>query len=197
MMLRLVLVSIAASLGIQPPDVEKVRSWADNAQVWTANQLAAWDSRMPSGEEAFFADAVVSSDEAGASSAPFAESRTSIARETVADRVADSDAAFAAVVDRLATDFAVDQPQWSLNRPVVFEPAVAPDDLYPGVAFALNREAEGWNPLNAVVVNPSGGSVDLPPVHVGRLANAVRLTRDAVSAWANLLNGPAVVALTR
>jgi len=197
MMLRLVLVSIAASLGIQPPDVEQVQSWADGVQVWTTSQLAAWDSRMPGGEGAFLADAAVSPDDAGSSVVASAEPRTALTRETAGDHVAVSDAAFVAVVDRLAMDFAIDPPQWSWQRPVAFEPAVAPDDLYPGVAFALNREAEGWNPLNAVVVNPGGPSMDHARAHVGRLANAVRLTRDAVSAWAGLLNGPAVVALIR
>lgn len=36
-----------------------------------------------------------------------------------------------------------------------------------------------------------------PPVDPNRLANAVRLTREAVNAWASLLHGPAVVTISR
>ncbi len=64
------------------------------------------------------------------------------------------------------------------------------DTLYEGLAYALNREAEGLEPAAA---ERSGEAK--PSDRDGRLTNAVRLTRDAVYAWANLLHGPAVVTI--
>ena len=61
-------------------------------------------------------------------------------------------------------------------------------DLYPGVAFALNREAEGLQHDSPATAEPAGSG--------NRLTQAVRLTREAVQAWANLLHGPAVVVIS-
>lgn len=85
-------------------------------------------------------------------------------------------------VDRVSRGLAQATPP-----PVTFEPLVVGDDLYPGVAFALNREAEGL----ALIGREDSG------VERGgdRLTHAVRLTRDAVYAWANVLHGPAVVTI--
>lgn len=192
MMLRLALVSVAASLGIQPPDVEQVRSWAGGVQVWTANQLAAWDSRMPAGEGAFLADAEVAAEEAG-SQVVDADTTSG----PTPDRPAVADASFAAVVERFAADFEADQASRSGLLPVAFQADAASDDLDPGAAFAMSKQAEGWKPSNPVVADPEGQSVDGTTADAGRLATAVRLTREALTAWAGLLHGPAVVALTR
>lgn len=84
-----------------------------------------------------------------------------------------------------------------------FEPMDVDSDLYPGTAFALNREAEG-------LAHPSASTPEQPDVATvepakaaesadarGRLTQAVRLTREAVNAWASLLHGPAVVIISR
>jgi hypothetical protein len=66
-----------------------------------------------------------------------------------------------------------------------FDPMEVGDDLYPGLAFALNRAAEG------IVLAPPA-----PASSRGeQWAQAIRLTREAAFAWANLLHGPAVVAI--
>jgi hypothetical protein len=79
-----------------------------------------------------------------------------------------------------------------------FEPLEVADDLYAGVAYALNREAEGLD-LPAQPEPPRPTVVRLedmrPATTDSRLTHAVRLTRDAVYAWANLLHGPAVVTI--
>jgi hypothetical protein len=76
-----------------------------------------------------------------------------------------------------------------------FEPLVVGDELYPGVAYALNREAEGLNlPMTEPVASESH-AIRRPVGQTGGLIHAVRLTREAVYAWANLLHGPAVVTL--
>jgi hypothetical protein len=74
------------------------------------------------------------------------------------------------------------------------EPAEAPkpasledsDELYAGLADRLNREAEGIGaePVTAAVAPRSE-----------QWAQALRLTREAAFAWANLLNAPAVVSI--
>ena len=79
-----------------------------------------------------------------------------------------------------------------------FEPMVVGDDLEPGMAFALNREAEGLNLGSFRNAPPEvwvGREVESPDSR-GRLTQAVRLTREAVHAWASLLHGPAVVILS-
>jgi hypothetical protein len=146
-------------------------------------------------------------------------------RATVPD-----DAAFCYAQESVVEAFAADRA-----RP---EPLDVGDDLYPGLAYALNRSADGLNPVlcdpTAVAVAaarvrsfeppdaptpPDAGTVfalalnreseglDLPasspalveapppPRQGERLTQAVRLTREAVYAWANLLHGPAVVTL--
>lgn len=75
----------------------------------------------------------------------------------------------------------------------ISEPLEVEDDLYPGLAFALNREAEGISrPDTDDGRLPEDGETD-----DDQLSNAVRLTRDAVYAWMNLLQSQAIVALPR
>lgn len=69
------------------------------------------------------------------------------------------------------------------------EPLEIDGDLYAGEAYALNRLSDGIStpvpPDDAAGKNPN------------RLTNAVRLTREAVFAWASLLHGPAIVTIAR
>ena len=73
-------------------------------------------------------------------------------------------------------------------------PPESADDLYPGVAYSLNRQSEG---IDSLLVRRSGREVtiDLALESSARLVEAVKLTREAVYAWANLLHGPAVVTI--
>lgn len=80
-----------------------------------------------------------------------------------------------------------------------FEPLEVGNDLYTGVAYELNRKAEGLDPSTA----PETTRLTLAQVgetksleSADRLTHAVRLTREAMNAWANLLHGPAVVLIT-
>jgi hypothetical protein len=143
------------------------------------------------------------------------------------------DAALLAVVDA----FGHDGPSPAAEAPAPGEPLDVGDDLYPGVAYALNREAEGLhltdaarpakaaheiaetaNEEMAYVLNTEADGLDVAgetavastsddPVPApgctaevtdtgARLSRAVSLTREAVSAWASLLHGPAGVSLS-
>jgi hypothetical protein len=78
------------------------------------------------------------------------------------------------------------------------EPIEIAEDLYLGIAYELNRGAEGLD-LPAEQARAEKTSTqfedlartptETPFIH------AVRLTREAVFAWANLLHGPAVVTI--
>jgi hypothetical protein len=74
-----------------------------------------------------------------------------------------------------------------------YEPFDVGDDLYPGLAYSLNFDADGIDePLQADIVDPIATVSD-----GNQLRDAVRLTRDAVYAWMNLLQSPAIVAIPR
>ena len=63
-------------------------------------------------------------------------------------------------------------------------------DLYPGVAFALNRAAEGISPIEAMAraePTPTPAPV-AEPSRAERLSQAVKLTGQALDAWAGLLS---------
>lgn len=76
------------------------------------------------------------------------------------------------------------------------------EDLYPGEAYALNRLSDGLGrttaPTTAAAIEapaPAPAADLEPPRRSDRLTQAVRLTREAVYAWASLLHGPAVVTI--
>lgn len=154
----------------------------------------------------------------------------------------DPDAAFDVALGAVLRDFSDDL---AAHRPAptaavataapAFEPMEIGEDLYPGVAYALNRQAErpapgdltapvavpkgvaflapvaladGLYPALATVLNhqagteswisiPAANEVVATPTAGARLGRAFRLTREAVYAWANLLNGPAVVTISK
>jgi hypothetical protein len=60
------------------------------------------------------------------------------------------------------------------------------DELYEGLAYSLNREAEG------IAVDQE---TNADASRTEQWVHALRLTREAVFAWANLLHGPAVVTI--
>ena len=53
MAVRMVLVSLVASLGLSLPTSDDFHRWTSSTHEWLDTQLAAWDSRMPSGTQAF------------------------------------------------------------------------------------------------------------------------------------------------
>jgi hypothetical protein len=73
-----------------------------------------------------------------------------------------------------------------------YEPLELDDELYPGETYVLNR----GEPAPAVQEVESEGSTGSASTEK-QLGNAVRLTRDAVYAWINLLQSPAIVTISR
>jgi hypothetical protein len=89
----------------------------------------------------------------------------------------------------------------SMPRPT---PSVAPiavgDVLSPGLALTKKRAAGTKEPIPApayqVVASAPAPRNEVPSTGA-RLTHAMRLTREAVFAWANLLHGPAVVTISK
>jgi hypothetical protein len=89
----------------------------------------------------------------------------------------------------------------SMPRPT---PSVAPiavgDVLSPGLAFTKKRPAGTKEPIPApahqVVASAPAPRNEVPSTGA-RLTHAMRLTREAVFAWANLLHGPVVVTISK
>lgn len=112
--------------------------------------------------------------------------------QSLARQVAD---AFAGVPEAVVAD----QPAAPAFAPIAVQEISAMD-----IAVALNVESEGLvlptpAPAPAAPAVVSSPSVEEPRLDLsgraGRLGHAVRLTREAVYAWANLLHGPAVVTI--
>ncbi len=76
---------------------------------------------------------------------------------------------------------------------VRYELMVVGDDLYLGMAYALNRASEGFDLTSEGFISQEPAAAS----RVSQLSVALRLTREAVYAWSNLLHGPAVVAISR
>lgn len=159
---------------------------------------------------------------------PAAEAAEAPAPVSVAEAT-DPDAAFSSIVSEMAATFAADTTPTTgallaSSEPVDPAPANPPapaadelaglepvEDLYPGLAYALNRENEGLDPIpseaHAVEARaeppaPVATIEDAEPSadssRATRLAHAMKLTGQAVHAWAGLLSqGPSASVLQR
>ncbi len=110
------------------------------------------------------------------------------------DEWLDRDRAFASVVDAMATEFATERilvEGLASGASPQLEPLELGDDFDTLEAYALNRAAEGIGFVAPEAKRPAARNS-----RGSRFTNAIRLTREAVFAWANLLHGPAVVAIS-
>jgi hypothetical protein len=99
------------------------------------------------------------------------------------------DLAFEAVLEDVVSSFALDASTLAkADQAPRHEPLEVDENLYAGEAYALNRISDGiQEPIR---------TTDQTARSENRLTNAVRLTREAVIAWASLLHGPAVVSIS-
>ncbi len=94
------------------------------------------------------------------------------------------------------------------------EPALSQDELYPGLAYALNREADGLGQrLRTIATEPRSPSDSEPKGEIvrdddsqepqaitprgERIATAVRLTGQAMQAWLSVLQQSPTIASTQ
>lgn len=176
---RVLLVGVVAGLGLDLPSGSDLQHWMASGRGWVEQQVVAWTiERSAVGPvEAPAVDQVEAADAAPAGP------------KAVADDVFDT------VVNRMKASFAA--PAAPIVAPeaprlATFEPVEPAEDLYPGLAFALNRRSDGLSEPTPMVERPA---VEIPTTG-NRLANAVKLTGAAVHAWMDLLRkGPALVAI--
>lgn len=170
MALRLLLVSLVIGLGIDLPGGEEISSWARAGSDWVQSRL----------DDVLGSEAVV-------------ESKPS------------EDSDFVAIVDEMASTFSADlaRTERPLSRAqIVAEPIEVPEDMEPGIAYALNRasQGEGLTPEIITLGTPEAPTQKpeaVTMVRPSRVASAVSLTRQAVSAWWIVLRGAEVTAASR
>lgn len=173
---RVLLVGLVAGLGLDLPSGSDLERWLATGRGWVEDQVSAWSVERPG-------------DVAGGLEA------RGLASDSVPMPAAVADEVFEGAVDQLKAAFADDlAPAVAPEAPRLarFEPVEPAEDLYPGLAYALNRQAEGQGDPDPEP-GPPAPTATAPE---GRLATAVRLTGAAVHAWMDLLRkGPALVSI--
>lgn len=175
MTLRIMLVSLVTSLGLELPSGADVSSWAEAQSTWVR---AAMLDRSATGDEAPPALArVADRHQAG---------ETSEAPATACPKADHSDAAFEAATGAMAADLASDL--------LASQPEEAPAIDEAGSALALETPSPAEDDSVGCLANAEAGDemdeiiVEAEPApKVDRVSSAVRLTREAVQAWVDLL----------
>jgi hypothetical protein len=124
MVLRLVLVSIVAGLGVSPPAEDELAGWSRTAQTWLDARLAEWNATQPLDRSESVASSVLAEDFDVAALESAVIDAFSALPEAVAvpgsvavDR-AGADVDFEAVVEAMVADFA---PDATGTKPVASE----------------------------------------------------------------------------
>ena len=173
MLLRLILVSLVTSMGLELPSSQDVSCWAESGRSWANAKLA--DLTVPE-------VAVVSA--------------TDLGEECPSE---EADLVFQSVVGEMAGDFATDQCDLRGSQPASDAYCDAmPVEVVETVVVVLPEGEE----LAAVVVmddvvepssiaslddEPSFEEDEVAPSRTDRIASAIRLSREAVQAWADLV----------
>jgi hypothetical protein len=243
MVLRLVLVSLVAGLGVSPTAGGELADWSCAVQTWLDARLAEWNTEEPlvGGPLARAADTPAADAGAGVLDAELsalwddapAGVETSGPNAEADARPAPADRAFASIVEEMVADFSPlppPQSQWvdaesliaetSVPEPAPCPPTMAtlpvaeydpqdlcddlvtcPDEQYVPFLVNLGRGQDAASVAPVVADRPEADPAPAgDAIEAGRaenpLKNAVRLTRDAFTAWMNLLQSPALVTLT-
>jgi hypothetical protein len=241
MVLRLVLVSIVAGLGVTPPTESEVAGWSRTVQTWLDAQIAEWKVTPlddgQSGSYSLFTEDL----EAAALEREFMElfnaqpgSEQAVPASVAVDQGEARE--FEAIVDELVAEFSQDGTEAGQSEvrlpvtdavgmttdaePADLEAEIVEAELDSGAASpnvpapAMATLTAGEDALFEVVDEfeprsdldlarqappqavPAPGDEESPAIGAAAtnpLRDAVRLTRDAVYAWINLLQSPALV----
>lgn len=196
MLLRLFLVGAVASLGFDLPTGNDVQAWTRASQAWWDATTAEW--LLPSID---LTPKVANQtkeppDQAVATLESIVEMTPSTIDEPSAPIAGTlTDQVFDGVVTRMVSTFAADPtplPAVAARKTPSFEPVEVVDDLYSDLAYELNRASEEApfpaQPVTLAALAPTLGQTESVTPSTGkRLATAVRLTSQAMSAWAGLL----------
>jgi hypothetical protein len=186
MALRFLLVSLVAGMGLELPSGQELSSWTRAGREWAGARMVELSSIRVEAERALLgstdcerADVVAGpaeADDAGPSTA---------------------DLAFDVVVEGMASTFAADLAALRADRPesIATPEAIAeqPRSEEPPMLAWRDPEPEPASVETQpdVVAEPPISPTQISPIatRVDRLSVAVRLTRQAVIAWASLIEG--------
>jgi hypothetical protein len=109
-----------------------------------------------------------------------------------------TDADFGAALDEMIAIFSAESQAIS-NSPAVQAVVIETEDLDPGLEQDMNRSSDEATRAMASESARTPEQETSPALSASddQLARAVRLTREAVFAWASLLHGPAVVTIAQ
>lgn len=177
MLLRVMLVGLVTSLGLELPTEGDLDAWKQSGRDWCQTRLAEWDARMPADASAFASDPA----EIAVKAPDAAEAK---------------DLAFDLAMGETTRSFEVDHALLEAARALASLPPAVEDAFDAERTLELGRAAEPLvdalavaEPAAAPELVPSP-EVDInAPSRGARLAAAVRLTSQAAHAWASLLQG--------
>ena len=188
MTLRIMLLGLVASMGIELPSGADVSCWTRSGRDWVAARLV---DRSGSGVEA---------DRADVPPTDCRQAEEGIESPGVARGVeASDDIAFEAVAEGMAADFAADLMAMTEDGPSSEE---SPSSLAQTEASGANPpEAEELASLALPMIEVDAVGEEDPaseaiaeteevPSRADRVSSAVRLTREAVQAWVSLVQDP-------
>jgi hypothetical protein len=190
MTLRIMLLGLVASMGFELPSGADLKRWAENGQGWVTATMA---DRSGHCVEAVPADVVLTDCRQAAESchAPI----------VVEQPNASEDKAFEAASTAMVADFAADLVAKAPETlPSVLEPVIevveAPEVGLPAgeeIATQVIVETKVDIVDVAEVTEKPATTTELTEVmheRLDRISHAVRLTRDAVQAWADVVQDP-------
>jgi hypothetical protein len=180
MTLRIMLLGLVASMGIELPSGAEVTSWTRSGRDWVA---ATWADLPGSCVGADPADA-------GPTDCHQASKQTGSPVIAVAEDCRTSDdMVFEAVSEGMAADFSADLLTMQAEEsPSETAAVMLSSDEPPAVGLPDGEESMTLAvPADEAEAVEPDEETDESPSHLDRVSSAVRLTREAVQAWASLI----------
>ena len=198
---RLVLLGLVASLGFELPTRQGLEGWSTAAQTCLNAALDEWNAWVPTPGSDDLAEAETPRSEVAAVEVEADDAPPAVAEDVASTRMV-SDEEFAAVVEEMVAGFESAEFAAVVDQ-IAFDLASADAEFRaePAIASApLDDEGngEGLDEVLATEPNKVGGDAVAEassPAPAVRLARAVRLTGEALTAWANVLEGRTLASL--
>jgi hypothetical protein len=192
MTLRIMLVGLVASLGFEPPSGSDVSSWAQAGRAWF--QARMLDHSGPVVEPKLDLD--------GPSDCRQVVEKCEVPT-SVCEKQADPDEAFKTVSETIVADLSADllanhreeSPTDQVASKVATDepsPIALPEGEEVGCLVVVAEEAKTAEVAWSEEARPAESVEPIvePPARLDRVSSAVRLTREAVQAWAELMQQP-------
>jgi hypothetical protein len=187
MALRFLLMSLVAGMGLELPNGQELSSWTRAGREWAGARMVDLSALRSEAECAFLGSTDCERADESAGPTATADAGSSSA-----------DLAFDVVVEGMASTFAADLAAIRVEGP---ESAFAPGALAdqprgedpPLLAWRDPEPESATFPAPAAEEPTSPAETSPSASRVDRLSAAVRLTRQAVIAWASLIEGPSEI----